>query len=217
MKIDVLIPSRELPIISIMGLIQQTRKPDNVIIWTDKIGNSDAKNQLGYLSKITNLKIIVEQSKNIGQKRKEFISKTESDFVWLLDDDAFPMYDCLENFENKIEKNEDFYQGMCIEPPGVVFKGEKEWDIITGNREPERTLSQGDTKNMFCKTNSLRRIIENDKKIDKLKMFEHTYLSKKMEKLIFVPNAKVMHMPSKDSFVRSSDFYLNAKKIIDLL
>jgi len=217
MKIDVLIPSRELPTISVMGLIQQIRKPDNVIIWTDKIGNSDAKNQLEYLSQITNLEIIVKQSKNIGQKRKEFILKSDADFVWLLDDDAFPMYDCLKNFEGSIEKGQSFYQGMCIEPPGVVFEGEKEWDIITGNREAEKELSQGDTKNMFCRTESLKKIVKNDKKIDELKMFEHTYLSKKMEKLIFVPSAKVMHMPSKDSFVRSLDFYLNAKKIIDLL
>ncbi len=215
MKVDVLIPSRKLPFISILGLLGQIRKPDKVIIWADKLGESNLA--LEYLAELVDVEIFVKQSKSIGQKRKEFIFKSNADYVWLLDDDAFPLWDCLRNFETNLIRNKKFYQGMCLEPSGVIFQGEREWDIITGKEEPVQRLSQGDTKNMFCEVKAFKNLVKNDKVIEEIKMFEHTYLTKKMGGVIFVPNAKVYHLPSSESFSRSLDYYVNSKKLAELL
>jgi hypothetical protein len=215
MKIDVLIPSRKLPFISILGLLGQKRKPDRVLIWADKVGESNLA--LEYLADLIETEIFIQQSENIGQKRKEFIFKSNADFVWLLDDDAFPLPDCLSIFTSSIQKGKSFYQGMCLEPEGMIFKGEREWEIITGKEKPVGRLRQGDTKNMFCQVKAFKNLVRNDKRIEKLPMFEHTYLTKKMKEIIFVPKAKVYHFPSKESFSRSLDFYLNSKKLIDLI
>jgi len=214
-KIDCLIPSRKLPFISILGLIQQVRKPDKVIIWADKMGESNLT--LEYLAELVDLEIIVKQSQSIGQKRKEFIFKSNADYVWLLDDDAFPLWDCLRNFEINLVRDRKFYQGMCLEPVGMVARGEREWDIITGKEKPVKKLSQGDTKNMFCQVKAFKNLVKDDKIVEELPMFEHTYLTKKMGGIIFVPKAKVYHIPSAESFSRSLDYYLNSKKLIDIL
>lgn len=216
--ITAVIPCRnKFPTIALLGLLQQTIKPEVVAISSGSFPK-ESHQILEYIGQRMQLVTVVNEHKTIGEHRAKIMNYISTDYTWLLDDDVMPKYDCLEEFLNaQKELKTDFFQGSICQPEGMVFPGEKDWDIITdvkisNLRNYGYELKQGDTANLFCKTTALQEITSNPI-MYKLSMFEHTFMTAQMKNLLFVPQAGAWHLPSPDSFSRGLNYYTSSKEL----
>lgn len=125
----------------------QTRKPDRIIV----VNNSSSDGTVEYLATCTDIEVITQD--NTGSSGGQFTSakycyETDSEWIWLMDDDVLPRPDALENLIKDLDEKR-VHVPLRINHDGSVNTGDtlelnytnpfkSIWKTINKNEIPEK-------------------------------------------------------------------------------
>ena len=125
----------------------QTRKPDRIIV----VNNSSSDGTAEYLATCTDIEVITQD--NTGSSGGQFTSakycyETDSEWIWLMDDDVLPRPDALENLIKDLDEKR-VHVPLRINNDGSVNTGDtlelnytnpfkSIWKTINKNEIPEK-------------------------------------------------------------------------------
>jgi hypothetical protein len=200
------------------AIINQTKKPDKLIIYDDNDEFKDMRPELvySYFFHMLNIKKIPWEWKMAEKKGQHFIHQQANtregyDWVWRVDDDAIPEPNVLENLFKHIGEDVGAIGGSVLTPPNMpdTFHITGRIDRITSEPNIQwnfiRKIKEVD--HLHCSFLYRANVYDYNLGLSRVAHREETLftfgLKKKGYKVLVVPDAVTWHMRNPEGGIRS--------------
>ena len=204
--------------LAVMAVINQTTRPDKLIIFDDNDQPEDIRNRQLYLYLFNMLDIKgIQWEVRFGQKKGQHFNHQVAntmgfDFVWRVDDDCAPEPNVLENLMNYMAEGVGAVGGAILTPPlmGADYAASSTGKIGDIGNEPNlqwnfiKDMKQVD--HLHCSFVYRARVVDYNLNLSRVAHREETLftygLRQKGYSVMVVPDANTWHLKNKHGGIR---------------